>query len=257
MKCTDASDQLVEYLLDDLSEIEQDALRQHVESCPHCASELEQLSHAVELLYLAAPERDVTTSGKQQLIQQIVRSKRLPVESLAVNVSSTSRMRITRWLVAFAAGVCFAVVLIPWFRSDRANLATTSENSDVPAWLANLEQNFQQLKFVSTSIGKALPHPQAVVMLDPLANQAQLLVINLPRIDPHQALVAWVFAADQRLLERHRLEINDDVGGVSIDADPNLIRAISVTLESVSPENSLALPDEASKEVILKLKLAS
>ena len=116
--CDEYADNLAELALGILTGRERATTLAHVDSCPRCAEELEQLSHAADAVVSVAPEIEPTMGFEVRLFNRMGLNE-APAPSAAPPASPQSSARwserVPRWALAGAAAV-IALALGPGHR---------------------------------------------------------------------------------------------------------------------------------------------
>ncbi len=110
--CDEHADNLPELALGILTGRERATTLAHVDSCPRCAEELEQLSHAADAVVSVAPEIEPTMGFEVRLFERMGLDE-APAPSAAPSVAPHARSRtsgrwserVPRWVLASAAAV--------------------------------------------------------------------------------------------------------------------------------------------------------
>ena len=102
--CDEYSDNLAELALGILTGRERAATLAHVDSCPRCADELEQLSHAADAVASVAPEIEPPMGFEVRLFSQMGVAE-TPERSRRRLTPPGSVARSPRWVLATAAAV--------------------------------------------------------------------------------------------------------------------------------------------------------
>ncbi len=127
--CDEYADNLAELALGILTGRERATTLAHVDSCPRCAEELEQLSHAADAVVSVAPEIEPTMGFEVRLFDRMGLDETPAASAMSPARPRTSVRwgeRVPRWVLASAAAV-FALALglgIGW--------STGSGHSDQP-----------------------------------------------------------------------------------------------------------------------------
>jgi anti-sigma factor RsiW len=104
--CDEYSDNLAELALGILTGRERAATLAHVDSCPRCADELEQLSHAADAVVSVAPEIEPPMGFEVRVFSQMgVAETPLPHRSRRRMTPPGWVARSPRWVLATAAAV--------------------------------------------------------------------------------------------------------------------------------------------------------
>src|SRR5271157_5028266 len=104
-ECRRCADALPELALGVLTGRERAQALSHVESCPRCADELEQLSRVADAVVLVAPEAEPPLGFEVRLFEKMGLS-----DELARHRTRRHRLRHPRW-AAGALGVAAAVAV--------------------------------------------------------------------------------------------------------------------------------------------------
>ena len=142
--CQDYAADLSELALGVLTGRERVRALSHVESCPHCAEELEQLSRAADAVVQVAPEVEPPLGFEVRLFEQMG----------VADVPRRKRRRAPRWIPAALAAAAAAVALAVGLTLALSSPTPPAQNAAGPARhvaVATLSEN-------GVSVGRVVTH---------------------------------------------------------------------------------------------------
>jgi hypothetical protein len=110
-QCEAFSDNLAELALGILTGRERAATLAHVDTCPRCAEELEQLSHATDAVVRVAPEVEPTLGFEVSLFARMGFSEIPPAPVVVPSHRRPQPFRSPRWVLAAAAAIALVIGL--------------------------------------------------------------------------------------------------------------------------------------------------
>jgi anti-sigma factor RsiW len=142
--CEDYAADLPELALGVLTGRERARVLSHVESCPRCAEELEQLSYAADAVVQVAPETEPPLGFEVRLFERMG----------VADVPRRSRRRAPRWVpaaLAAAAAVVALAVILPLALSSPTAPAQNAAGPARDVALADLVEN-------GVTVGRVVTH---------------------------------------------------------------------------------------------------
>ncbi len=104
MTCEQVRDQLAEYLLGDLNDVQEQAIARHLRGCGGCRTELASLGEGINTFARAAHELD----PPEELKERVQGALREEWKSAGRNAPKRRRLSVLAWAAAFVAVVVFS-----------------------------------------------------------------------------------------------------------------------------------------------------
>ena len=104
MTCEQVRDQLAEYLLGDLNDVQEQAIARHLRGCGGCRSELASLGEGINTFARAAHELD----PPEELKERVQGALREEWKSAGRSAPTRRRLGVLAWAAAFVAVVVFS-----------------------------------------------------------------------------------------------------------------------------------------------------
>ena len=231
--------------LDALQGAERTNLEQHLESCPGCRRELEDLRGDMALLALSASGTHPPQRSRERLMKAIAEEKQKEavsspklVPSGAVSSSSESDAA-SGWLggwfgrLGWASAVAAIIVAAAWVNNTQrkndslqqeiAALRTKSDQDTAELLRARAEFNAltgagsQQVTLVAL---QQKPQPQGKALYVESSGKLLFIANNMPALPADKAYELWLLAADGKVLPAG--VFRPDAKGSGIVVDPQL-----------------------------------
>ena len=210
------ADDLALYALDALEAGERATLEQHLESCPACRRELENLRGDMALLALSAAGPHPPQRSRERLLKTIAAEKQAAVSTAAVpSVSTISAGSFGGWFgrIGWAAAVAAMVVAAAWVNNTQQKNAALQREvanlqgkaADDSAELQRVRAEFdaltgpgsQQVTLVSV---KEKPQPQGKALYVESSGKLLFIASNMPALPEDRAYELWLLASDGKVL---------------------------------------------------------
>ena len=191
------ADELVRYLLDELTADERRELERHLGACGECRAELVKLRGDAALLTLSSPLATPPPRARARLMAAIAREPRMAV------VASGSRPRTAAWWVwipSFATLALAIAVGLLW----HDNLDLRHEASEMTTIMAQQEMDQQKTKEVIAAMtapgamratlieAGSLPQAHGKASYNPKNGDVVFMATNLKQLPTKQAYQLWL-----------------------------------------------------------------
>ena len=191
------ADDLALYALSALEGEERLALEKHLETCPSCRKEVEQLRGDVALLALSVSGPTPPSRCRERLMAAIAME---PRRSRARVSKPMAWWRVLEWGVAIAA-VALIAILLRQNRDMRRHIAQLETNS-----VAQQQQLDQAKELMATLTsadavhftlvaGKTPPQPQGKAIYVRSSSTLLFLASNMPQLPPQKIYELWLIPA--------------------------------------------------------------
>lgn len=191
------ADDLALYALSALEGEERLALEKHLETCPSCRKEVEQLRGDVALLALSVSGPTPPSRCRERLMAAIAKE---PRRSRARVSKPMAWWRVLEWGVAVAA-VALIAILLRQNRDMWRHIAQLETNS------ATQQQQLVQAKELMATLtsadavhftlvaGKTPPQPQGKAIYVRSSSTLVFLASNMPQLPPQKIYELWLIPA--------------------------------------------------------------
>jgi predicted anti-sigma-YlaC factor YlaD len=169
--CEQVRDQLAEYLLGDLNDVQEQAIARHLRGCGGCRTELASLGEGINTFARAAHELD----PPEELKERVTGALREEWKSAGRSAPERRRLGVLAWAAAFLAVVVFSGSIAAAVVANGRAAALQAEAGKYHDFLATLGGENVRVGSLSPS-GTQEVHG-SVVMYDSSGDQSWVLVL--------------------------------------------------------------------------------
>jgi hypothetical protein len=203
--CEALADLLVADALDVLEGEDELRLRRHLNDCPACRSELDQLRTSASLLALNVPLVEPPTELRARVVEAAAHERRASLMDGLRRPLAAARRNAPVWGAVAAAFVISAGSLV-WAASLQHQLTELNGLAQAERDKADrydtvvrvLASQQLVLRPLSASTTSDTP-PTGMVYLDPSSGSGMIMVHNLPPLPPGRAWQVWYVRGNERM----------------------------------------------------------
>lgn len=242
--CDEAQDLLGAYALDSLEPSVQAQVRTHLEGCPACRREAEELRVVAMQLGEAVAEQAPPPELRRRILAQVRSETAVGIGIAPVAESTLGRRlwwsdRSAPW-VAVAAAAVLALAAGGWGLSEHFSTPATSSSvglmsvgvSPVDRLIADGDSTVIRLTASSQS------QAHGALVTDPGTGKTYLLLLSVPTLRSHQVYALWYMALENGSLTPVRIGQVAHAGAFRIDVSPGGYTKVAVTREPKAGDSS-------------------
>jgi anti-sigma-K factor RskA len=232
------ADDLAAYALGALSGPEKQNLGAHLEQCPACRTEVQQLRGDMALLALSASGPVPPQRARERLLREIARQPRL--------ASTPFRWPRSRWFAipSFAALALAIVALFLWAANVRLSRRYEALQRDRVQDMRDIQRAHELLAMftapdavhVTLVAAREKPQPQGKAMYLPRQGALLFMASNLAPLPPEKTYQLWLVPMQGAALPAGTFR--PDAGGSAMVMDPPLPQGIAAKMFAVTVEAS-------------------
>ncbi len=246
---------LASYAMQNLPVAESASIREHLQDCVPCRSELAQVGGDLALLGIAVEQHPLPAGARQRFLEKIAASaEKQPVAAVTPITVASSRRGAAFWL-PWATAAALAIVAVSLGVQNRALNDELHDESNLVKNLAAQASRAQQVLEVLTAPqaqrvtlteGKAPAQPTARATYLPERGGMILLATNLKPLPSGKAYELWIIPADGKAPVPAGVFHPDQVGTATLVL-PTLpsgiaAKAFGVTIENASGSATPTMP---------------
>lgn len=252
MSCSEIQELLIEYVLDELDEVQESQVDQHLAAgCQACQAELQVISESMDQLWRVTPNGNISVDLRREIVARCV-ADTLPQGGLpspqAVRRSEPHRSRLSssliQALIAFAAGLVFMMTAQPWVKKAmpiresqlerlRPEVAVSLATPPIPSSLELSEKKHESTHLVGLRRQTGSNELRGHVLWDSLTRELHLFCFGLRQPPPGTQYALWLIGPGIEVRAAEKLEV--DSGGMCKATVPwpaGEFQFAKVTLES-------------------------
>ena len=211
MTCAEFADRIEDYLNGSLTEAQARELERHVEACPTCREQFQELEEGAALVWLTVAQVEPPT-GLRDRVMAAVRSAPSPaVSSLTPPAAATGpaaprlpwRFSLTQLAAALSAlALALALALGGWVALLQGDLnRQAADNARLRDQLSRQRDALYVLMsptLVERPLagGDGAPYARGRAYLDPTRRQGMVVASDLPMLEPGRAYQVWLRGKD-------------------------------------------------------------
>jgi hypothetical protein len=196
--------ELVElYVINGLSEGEQEEFENHLQSCEHCQEQVQELQSIVNLIPLASDPVELPQGMKERIMNNVLmedgqemnqhqQGQPTPERNSMTDFNKKKNNKQLNWRRMITSGLTAAVVLLSFY-SIQLNKEINDLELQVGQAETHLDQPMQLNEVVSLSpMGDLVAQGLATIIIDSKGTHLLVQAQNLPELENTEAFQVWL-----------------------------------------------------------------